>query len=195
MSKQSLNICPVCCELTKPLVNFDIRLCYACAAKTEKQMSDDEFFDKHPQPKILERSICINHYTQCDLKPSVMQRCTAIDNCKDDSIILKKNDDLYIYQNVDSHEIRSSITFKPVSNYRYNEPMRRIEKIDPTIEEEDRRLIILRKNPKAILFEDYEKKREIEFYKIIHPEKAELDDWSIHQLIQREYACFLATIS
>jgi hypothetical protein len=44
-----------------------------------------------------------------------------------------------------------------VPNYRYNKITKRIEKIDPTIEEEDRRLIVLQRNPKAILFEDYER--------------------------------------
>jgi hypothetical protein len=38
-----------------------------------------------------------------------------------------------------------------VPNYRFNEITQQIEKNDPTIEEEDRRLIVLQKNPYAIL--------------------------------------------
>jgi len=141
------------------LVNFDIYLCYTCAANAEKEMFDEQFFEINSQPIKLSRCVCI-----CPPEPDedeeliipTIQRCTAIDNCKDDPIILKKNDDLYVLNGL-TKEIWSSITFEMVPNYRYNEITNRIEKIDPTIEEEDRRLIVLQKNPNAILEEDYEK--------------------------------------
>jgi hypothetical protein len=123
-------------------------------------MFDERFFEINSQPIKLSRSVCI--YTEEDedenkeLIIPTIQRCTAIDNCKDDPIILKKNDDLYVLNGL-TKEIWSSITFEMVPNYRYNEITNRIEKIDPTIEEEDRRLIVLQKNPNAILEEDYEK--------------------------------------
>jgi hypothetical protein len=156
---QLLNICPKCSVPMVHLVNFDIYLCYTCAANAEKEMFDEQFFEINSQPIKLSRCVCI-----CPPEPDedeeliipTIQRCTAIDNCKDDPIILKKNDDLYVLNGL-TKEIWSSITFEMVPNYRYNEITNRIEKIDPTIEEEDRRLIVLQKNPNAILEEDYEK--------------------------------------
>ncbi len=158
MSQQPINICSLC-SVPMSLVNFDIYICYTCAAKSEKEMTDEEFFDKHPQPKEIQRIIYSENRFDLLNSPEMI-RCTAIDNCRDDYIVLKKNDDLYVYKNLDSHEIRSSITFEVVPNYRYNETTGWIEKIDPSIEEEDRRLIVLQKNPKAILFEEYEKTRD-----------------------------------
>jgi hypothetical protein len=143
------------------LVNFDMYICYTCDSNTKKEIPDDEFFDKYPQPNQLVRSICI-HASEKENNDQLLQeliipkikRCTAIDNCKDDPLILKKNDDLYVSNNaLNSYDIKSSITFEIVPNYRYNESTQLIEKIDPTIEEEDRRLIILQKNPNATLFE------------------------------------------
>jgi hypothetical protein len=123
-------------------------------------MSDEEFFNLHPQPKELCRTICINpseidHQNNLDeLNIPEIKRSSAIDNCKDDPLILKKNDDLYVSCGLNSLEIKSSITFDVVPNYRFNEITQQIEKIDSTIEEEDRRLIVLQRNPHAILKED-----------------------------------------
>ena len=89
-----------------------------------------------------------------ELRIPELKRSRAIDNCDNDPLILKKNNDLYVSHTLNSYEIKSSITFAMVPNYRYNEKTRCIEKIDPTIEEEDRRLIVLQKNPNAILKED-----------------------------------------
>jgi hypothetical protein len=156
---QPINICSVCSQTTTHLVKNDIYICYTCAINSKKQMSDEEFFILHPQPKELCRTIYINPSERVgedlyDLNIPEIKRGTAIDNCKDDPLILKKNDDLYVLCGL-TKEIKSSITFNSVPNYRYNEITQEIEKIDPTIEEEDRRLIVLQKNPKAILAEKY----------------------------------------
>jgi len=160
---QPINICSKCSQPMVHLVKFDIYLCYTCSAKAEKEMFDEQFFKINSQPIKLSRSICIypseDEATNevCDkLSIPELKRSIAIDNCKDDPVILKKNDDLYVLDGL-TKEIRSSITFKPVPNYRYNEITNRIEKIDPTIEEEDRRLIVLQRNPNAVLEEDYKK--------------------------------------
>ena len=157
---QPINICPKCLLSMVHLVNFDIYVCYTCAANAEKEMFDEQFFEINSQPIKLSRSVCI-YTSETDeddeeLIIPTMKRCTAIDNCKDDPIILKKNDDLYVLNSF-TKEIRSSITFEMVPNYRYNEITKLIEKIDTTIEEEDRRLIVLQRNPNAILEEDYKK--------------------------------------
>lgn len=156
----SLNICSKCSQSMCYLVKVDTYLCYTCAANSEKEISDDEFFDTYPQPVELVRSICIypsekekEEDEECVFSIPKIKRGTAIDNCKDDPLILKKNDDLYVSNGLNSRDIKSSITFKVVPNYRYNETTQRIEKINPMIEEEDRRLIILQKNPNAILAE------------------------------------------
>ena len=161
---QSINICSSCSQAMIFIVSFDIKLCYTCFIKSKKQMSDNDFFDKYPQPTELVRSICIHpserenddQFLQ-ELNIPEIKRCTAIDNCKNDPVILKKNEDLYVSYELGSYEIRSSITFEMVPNYRYNEITKRIEKIDPTIEEEDRRLIVLQRNSNAILKEDSER--------------------------------------
>jgi hypothetical protein len=160
MSQPFIN-CSLCSIHMSHLVNFDINLCYTCDIKSKKQMSDEEFFNLHPQPKELSRIICINTSETveeylCDLNMPEIKRGTAIDNCKDDPLILKKNDDLYVSCGL-IKEIKSSITFDVVPNCRYNETTERIEKIDPTIEEEDRRLIVLQRNPNAILEEEFER--------------------------------------
>jgi hypothetical protein len=133
-------------------------MCYTCAINSKKEMSDEDFFNLHPQPKELCRTVYINplqRVEEClgDLTPSKIERGTAIEICKDDPLILKKNEDLYVSCGLTT-EIKSSITFKTVPNYRHNEITQKIEKIDLTIEEEDRRLIILQKNPNAILSEN-----------------------------------------
>jgi len=183
---QPINICPGCAQPMVHLVNFDIYLCYICAANAEKEMFDEQFFEINSQPIKLSRSICIYPSEDEDtdelIIPSI-KRSTAIDNCKDDPLILKKNDDLYVLCGL-TKEIRSSITFEMVPNYQYNEITDRIEKIDPTIEEEDRRLIVLQKNPNVIFKEDYEKKYKISHYKSLHAEVADLDDDVIYELIQ-----------
>ena len=160
---QPINICPKCAQPMFHLVNFDAYLCYICSANAEKEMFDEQFFEINSQPIKLSRSICIYHSEDEDtdevceeLIIPPIKRSTAIDNCKDDPIILKKNDDLYVSNGI-TKEIKSSITFEIVPNYQYNEITDRIEKIDPTIEEEDRRLIVLQRNPNAVLEEDYEK--------------------------------------
>lgn len=149
--------CSICLHHMTYLVKNDIKMCYSCAAKSEKQMSDEEFFNLHPQPKELVRTICIipseTEEVLDKLNIPQLKRSTAIDNCKDDPLILKKNDDLYISSGINSLEIKSSITFDVVSNYHFNEITQQIEKIDSTIEEEDRRLIVLQKNPNVILKE------------------------------------------
>lgn len=162
MSKP-LNICAKCSQPTVHLVNFDIYLCYTCAANAEKEMFDEQFFEINSHPIKLSRCCCINppepdedEDEDEELIIPIIKRSTAIDNCRDDPVILKKNDDLYVLNGL-TKEIWSSITFNPVSNYQYNEITKLIEKIDPTIEEEDRRLIVLLRNPNAILEEDYEK--------------------------------------
>jgi len=155
MSQPFIN-CSVCSHPMTHILNFDINLCYTCQVNSKKQMSDEEFFNLHPQPKELCRTIYINpsetvEEDLCDLNIPEIKRGTAIDNCKDDPLILKKNDDLYVSCGLNSLEIKSSITFDVVPNYRFNEITQQIEKNDPTIEEEDRRLIVLQKNPYAIL--------------------------------------------
>jgi hypothetical protein len=123
-------------------------------------MFDEQFYEINSQPIKLSRCTCIyspeTDEDDEELIIPTMKRCTAIDNCKDDPVILKKNDDLYVL-NGPTKEIWSSITFNPVPNYRYNEITKLIEKIDPAIEEEDRRLIVLQRNSNAILEEDYKK--------------------------------------
>jgi hypothetical protein len=159
MSQPFIN-CSVCSHPMTHILNFDINLCYTCHINSKKQMSDEEFFNLHPQPKELCRTICINpseidHQNNLDeLNIPEIKRSSAIDNCKDDPLILKKNDDLYVSCGLNSLEIKSSITFDVVPNYRFNEITQQIEKIDSTIEEEDRRLIVLQRNPHAILKED-----------------------------------------
>jgi len=162
MSKP-LNICEKCSQLMDHLVKFDIYLCNTCAANAEKEMFDEQFFEINSPPIKLSRCCCINPPEPDEdededekLIIPTIKRSTAIDNCRDDPVILKKNDDLYVLNGL-TKEIWSSITFNPVSNYQYNEITKHIEKIDPTIEEEDRRLIVLLRNPNAILEEDYEK--------------------------------------
>lgn len=68
-------------------------------------------------------------------------------------LILAKDSDLYILCDGTKKIIKSWITDKEVPNRRLNEKTGYLEKIDPTIEEEDRRLLI----PNAILAEDYYK--------------------------------------
>jgi hypothetical protein len=158
---QPINICEKCSEAMVHLVNFDIYLCHTCAANSEKKMFDEQFFEINSQPIKLSRCVCIyppepDEDEDEELIIPTIKRCTAIDNCKDDPVILKKNDDLYVLNGL-TKEIWSSITFNPVLNYRYNEITEQIEKIDLTIEEEDRRLIVLQRNPNAILEEDYKK--------------------------------------
>ena len=156
-----INICSICLHKMVHLVNVDIYLCYVCAANTEKDMFDEQFFELNSQPTELSRTVCVypseeEEYTVSELRIPIIKRGTAIDNCQDDPLILKRNDDLYVWHGL-TKEIKSSITFKIVPNYRYNETTQQIEKIDPSIEEEDRRLIILQRNPNAILEEDYKK--------------------------------------
>jgi len=156
---QPINICLGCSNPMVHLEKFDIYLCYTCSANAEKEMHDAQFKEINSQPIKQSRCICIceDEDEASALTFPKIKRSTAIDNCKDDPVILKKNEDLYVSYDIDSHEIRSSITFEVVPNYRYNEITKSIEKIDPTIEEEDRRLIVLQRNPKAILLEDYER--------------------------------------
>ena len=158
---QPINICEKCLQPMVHLVNFDIYLCYACAVNAEKEMFDEQFFEINSQTIKLSRCVCIyppepDEDEDEELIIPTIKRCTAIDNCKDDPVILKKNDDLYVLNGL-TKEIWSSITFNPVPNYQYNEITKHIEKIDPTIEEEDRRLIVLQRNPNAVLEEDYKK--------------------------------------
>jgi hypothetical protein len=159
---QLINICSICSHPMVHLVNFDIYICYTCAANAEKVMFDDQFFEINSQPINLSRSICIypSEIGEEDVNELIipkMKRSTAIECCRDNPLILRRNDDLYVSHSLNSIEIKSSITFEIVPNYRYNETTNRIEKIDPTIEEEDRRLIILQRNPNAILEENYER--------------------------------------
>jgi hypothetical protein len=161
---QPINICLGCSNPMVHLEKFDIYLCYTCSANAEKEMHDAQFKEINSQPIKQSRCVCIyededqNEDEASALTFPKMKRSTAIDNCKDDPVILKKNEDLYVsHIGLNSYEIKSSITFDMVPNYRYNKITKRIEKIDPTIEEEDRRLIVLQRNPKAILFEDYER--------------------------------------
>lgn len=159
---QPIHICSGCSLPMVHLVNFDIYLCYTCAANAEKEMFDEQFFELNSQPIELSRCVCINppepdKDEDEELIIPKIKRSTAIDNCRDDPLILKRNNDLYVSHGLNSLEIKSSITFNTVPNYRYNNITQRIEKIDPTIEEEDRRLIVLQRNPNAILEEDYKK--------------------------------------
>ena len=74
--------------------------------------------------------------------------------------ILYKDFDLYICQcPIDKNKIiiKSRITEQIIPNRRYNKKSGYIEKIDLTLEEEDRRLLITAKDPKAVLGEDYYK--------------------------------------
>jgi hypothetical protein len=74
--------------------------------------------------------------------------------------ILSKDSDLYISLcPIDKQTIiiKSKITEQIIPNRRYNKKSGYIEKIDLTIEEEDRRLIIIARDPKAVLMEDYYK--------------------------------------
>ncbi len=70
--------------------------------------------------------------------------------------ILTRDFDIYVTQyDKDNFIIKSCITDKPVLNRRYNKITGYVEKIDPTLEEEDRRLVIIAADPTAILEEDY----------------------------------------
>jgi hypothetical protein len=157
----SINICPGCSHQMVHLVNFDIYVCYICAANAEKDMFDEQFFELNSQPIEPSRTVCVypseieEEYDVSELRIPTIKRSTAIDNCEDEPLVLKRNDDLYVWHGL-TKEIKSSITFEIVPNYRYNEITQQIEKIDPTIEEEDRRLIILQRNPNAILEENYQ---------------------------------------
>jgi hypothetical protein len=161
---QPINICSRCSQDMVHLVNFDIYLCYTCAINAEKEMFDEQFFEINSKPIELSRRIYINpseteeKYNDEELIIPTIKRSTAIDSCKDDPLILKRNDDLYVWHGLNSIEVKSSITFEIVPNYRYNETTQQIEQIDPMIEEEDRRLIVLQRNPNAILEENYERK-------------------------------------
>ena len=66
-------------------------------------------------------------------------------------LILVRDSDIYIVSNGTTKIFMSWITNKEVPNRRLNERTGYSEKIDPTIEEEDRRLLI----PNAILAEEY----------------------------------------
>jgi hypothetical protein len=66
-------------------------------------------------------------------------------------LILVRDSDLYILSDGPNKTIKSWITDKEVPNRRINERTGYSEKIDPTIEEEDRRLLV----PNAILAEEY----------------------------------------
>jgi len=150
-----LNICSRCSQHMVHFVNFDIKLCYTCAPNAKKHLSDDEI---NSQPIKITRSNPSEIVDDInELIIPTIKRCTAIDFCKNDPVILKKDDDLYVSNNGLIKEIRSSITFEMVPNYRYNETTKCIEKIDPTIEEEDRRLIVLQRNPNSILEEEFKK--------------------------------------
>jgi hypothetical protein len=81
------------------------------------------------------------------LEPPRLPRCKAMRG----PLILTLDSDLYILSDGHNKTIKSWITDKPVSNRRLNEKTGYLEKIDPTIEEEDRRLLI----PNAILAENY----------------------------------------
>jgi hypothetical protein len=72
--------------------------------------------------------------------------------------ILTRDFDLYILKyDKDNYVIKSCITDQPVANRRYNKETGYIEKIDPNLEEEDRRLLITGFDPLAVLAEDYYK--------------------------------------
>jgi len=72
--------------------------------------------------------------------------------------ILMRDYDLYVLKyDKDNYVIYSCITDKPIANRRYNEATGYIEKIDPTLEEEDRRLLIMAIDPRAVLVENYYK--------------------------------------
>ncbi len=92
---QPINICSKCSQPMVHLVKFDIYLCYTCSAKAEKEMFDEQFFKINSQPIKLSRSVCI-YTSETDqdedeeLIMPTLKRGTAIDNCKDDPVILKK---------------------------------------------------------------------------------------------------------
>lgn len=90
-----------------------------------------------------------------DIKSFVpLARCKTIQGPR----ILIKDTDIYILQcDKNNYIIKSWITDQPVANRRYNKETGYVEKIDPTLEEEDRRLLILAVDPTAILAEDYYK--------------------------------------
>jgi len=70
--------------------------------------------------------------------------------------ILIRDFDVYLcYTDKDNYVIKSCITDEPVANRRYNKKTGYVEKIDPTLEEEDRRLLIIAVDPSAVLAEDY----------------------------------------
>ena len=72
--------------------------------------------------------------------------------------ILTRDFDVYVLQyDKDNYVIKSCITDQPVANRRYNKAAGYIEKIDPNLEEEDRRLLITALDPLAVLEEDYYK--------------------------------------
>ena len=70
--------------------------------------------------------------------------------------ILTRDADIYILMYDDNHFIiKSYITDQPVANRRYNKETGYVEKIDPSLEEEDRRLLITALDFNAVLAEDY----------------------------------------
>jgi len=74
--------------------------------------------------------------------------------------ILHRDADLMIlWISQTEYVIKSWITDKPVANRKYNPDTKRVEKIDWTLEEEDRRLILLERHPENhyCLEEDYYK--------------------------------------
>ena len=90
-----------------------------------------------------------------DIEIPPMKRENSI---QDGPRILTRDFDVYILKyDKDNYVIKSCITDQPVANRRYNKETGYIEKIDPNLEEEDRRLLITALDPLAVLEEDYYK--------------------------------------
>ena len=133
-------------------------------------MTAEEFFAQNPQPPLehaIGLPLIINpdvevEFVQYDCEDefqsfiphSSLQRERTINGPS----ILRRDADLYILWSGGIPLIKSFVTFEIVPNRRYNKILDRIEKIDPTIEEEDRRLIVIARDPSAMLEEDYNRK-------------------------------------
>jgi hypothetical protein len=143
-----------------------------------QSMPDDKCFDLHHNPSLSQR-VTYETLDAAFLELDVISEQTAylisepdpeIDALFQSQIpkrqttmcygprILSIDYDVYtMWIDKDNCIIKSCITDKPVPNRRYNKKTGYVEKIDPTLEEEDRRLIVLAADPTAILEEDYVK--------------------------------------
>jgi len=158
------------CENCGIVMYIDMEICGRCLNGTQllthniisyndKTITDEAFFKEYPQPP-LERRCCepLDPVLASLPKEALIQPVLENQNKVYGPGILRRDMDLMVLTTDDGERlIKSFWTNKIVPNRRCNSVTGYIEIIDPTIEEEDRRLAILKLNPDAILEEDHNK--------------------------------------